>query len=252
MTRGGDDGDEMSIEPGEDNAATDPTVPFDDPTQSDVLVHFLADLRAFGDGPAPVPSGDLAAVFDGALPLAPALRRRGQVTGRHRHRAALVAAVSVGVLSVTGVAAATGGLPGPAQQYVSRIVNDLNPFRVDSPHTTPPVVATTPGEPSDGTPDDPPDSGAQSPPSSEPGDGASTGEDGSGAGGSRGAEPGDGAEGSTTPSGSRGSGGGEDSAIRPGSAAPTRTGDGGGDGGGGGDGASSARPAPTASGGGDG
>jgi len=94
----------------------------------DELTRFLTELRALGDGPAPAPSRELAAVLAGATPF---LSRR--VVVRTVLRSAAIAAVLLGVLVV---AAANHSLPAPAQHVVSRVVNVLTPFHIggDRPH----------------------------------------------------------------------------------------------------------------------
>ena len=93
----------------------------------DDLTRFLTGLRALGDVPAPPPSPTVAALLAGAHPR---FVRRAAV------RAVLVAAL---VISALVGAAATHRLPAPAQQFVSRVVNNLTPF-----HIAPPPPATSP------------------------------------------------------------------------------------------------------------
>jgi hypothetical protein len=91
------------------------------------LAAVLSAVRQLGSGPAPAPSAALAAAFAGVATDELAVRRL-----RRRHRAALAALV-IGMTSIgaTGVAAANDTLPPGPQKVVSRMVDDLTPFRID-------------------------------------------------------------------------------------------------------------------------
>jgi len=103
---------------------------FSDP--SPLVTQFLTDLRALGDGPAPPPSDELAALFSGASSLTAARHGRSVFA---RHKVGLViAAAAMSTAALTGVAAAHDRLPQPAQTVVARVVNDLTPFHVDPSH----------------------------------------------------------------------------------------------------------------------
>jgi len=143
----------------------------------DDVTHFLTELRALGDGPAPEPSRELAALLAGAHPF---FARR--VLVQAAVRTALVAALVLGLLVA---AAANHSLPQPAQKVVSHVVNVLTPFHIDSrdlpPATTvptPPPVLPTPSHPV--SPSPLPSPSPSRPSSSEPerGDGSEAGDDG--------------------------------------------------------------------------
>ena len=124
---------------------------FSDP--SPLVTQFLTDLRALGDGPAPPPSDELAALFSGASSITAARQGRSVFA---RHRVGLViAAAAMSTAALTGIAAAHDRLPQPAQTVVARVVNDLTPFHVDPSHVPPvthpsgPAATPTHVEPSE-------------------------------------------------------------------------------------------------------
>jgi hypothetical protein len=104
---------------------------------------FIDDLRGLADVEAPEPSAELAALLSGDAPLP-----RRPVTRRLKHRRVVgVVAASV-LVGGTGVAAADGRLPQPAQRFVSDVVNNLTPFTVPAEPDEPvpsPVDTPTPG-----------------------------------------------------------------------------------------------------------
>lgn len=133
MSGPGDDYDDMMDGPGVRGEAGGRAVAGDDE-----VTRFLTELRALGDGPAPEPSPELAALLGGATPI---LARRAAV--RIVVRTVAVAAVVLGVLVL---AAANHSLPSPAQRVVSDVVNVLTPFDITDPSTSP---APIPPRPSD-------------------------------------------------------------------------------------------------------
>lgn len=168
--------------------------PVGDGSVGDPVTAFLADLRAFADGPAPAPSAELLAAFGGATPLA---GRR--LPGR---RALAVAAAAV-VLGATGVAAAQHQLPDPAQRLVSRVVEVLTPFQVDpadrvspKPTRTVPAVPLPTQEPSESPEAPEPSESGDDHGGSRPGGGS---DDGSGSG--SGSDDGSGSSGGSDDSG---------------------------------------------------
>ena len=152
---------------------------FSDP--SPLVTQFLTDLRALGDGPAPPPSDELAALFSGASSITAARQGRSVFA---RHRVGLViAAAAMSTAALTGVAAAHDRLPQPAQTVVARVVNDLTPFHVDPSHvpappaTHPSGPAATPThtEPSEPAESEPAESQTGTPTQqTEPGDSQTT------------------------------------------------------------------------------
>ena len=232
MSSFGDDYDEMTDGQGVRRGAGGTAAAGDDVTR------FLTELRALGDGPAPKPSPQLAAVLAGATPLLNSRRALRMVL-----RSAAVAALVLGALVV---AAANHSLPAPAQRVVSNVVNDLTPFHI-GPGTRADVLPPTPSDkPTAPTPasTSPSQSHAPVPPpsSTEPdrrdgGRGGDPGEDLPGAGG--------GEDRTSRSSGTRedsGSGSGEredrsspEQSSAPGPSAPPSGGDHSGDGGGGSD-----------------
>jgi hypothetical protein len=102
------------------------------------LAEFLGELRQLGDGAAPAPNEDLAALLTNGLP---AIRIAGRRSRRHKIAAGIVVG-GIATFGVAGVAAANDGLPNGAQGVVSRVVNDLTPFHVDSTPTPPPPAST--------------------------------------------------------------------------------------------------------------
>ena len=126
---------------------------FGDP--SPLVIQFLTDLRTLGDGPAPLPSDELAALFSGASSMTAARHGRSIFA---RHRVGLViAAAAMSTAALTGVAAAHDRLPQPAQTVVARVVNDLTPFHVDPSHAhvppaTHPTQSPTESEPTESEP----------------------------------------------------------------------------------------------------
>jgi hypothetical protein len=145
------------------------------------VAQFIDDLRSLGEAEPPAPNAELAAVLQGA----PVPRRRQFAPGRKRVVVAVAASLLVGG---TGVAAANGRLPQPAQRLVSDVVDNLTPFSVPArsdsdgpsgPRTTPPderevVPPVVPGhrehpqpgasesEPGDSGPGDSESSGSES------------------------------------------------------------------------------------------
>jgi len=86
----------------------------------------LADLRSFGNGPAPTPSPALAALLDPVVvPLHPSVQVR-----RRSHRGAWISAAAAALVVGTGVAAAQQALPEGMQHLVSSVINDVTPFHV--------------------------------------------------------------------------------------------------------------------------
>ncbi len=177
----------------------------------DDVTHFLTELRALGDGPAPEPSRELAALLAGAHPF---FARR--VLVQVAVRTALVAAVVIGLLVA---AAANHSLPQPAQKVVSHVVNVLTPFHID-PRDLPPATTVPTAPPVSPSPAHPiaPVSPAD-PSSSEPeagDDGGPGGDDGgSGGGDNEGRSSGRTGDGSGDSGGQRGgsddgAGGGDD------------------------------------------
>jgi hypothetical protein len=161
----------------------------------DDITHFLTELRALGDGPAPEPSRELAALLAGAHPFF-ARRMLVQVA----LRTALVAALIIGLLVA---AAANHSLPQPAQKVVSHVVNVLTPFHIDPRNRPPattvptqphvpapshPVAPTSPSHPSSSEPDDGNGNGSKSGGGGSGGEGGS--DDGAGAGGPTGSDGG--------------------------------------------------------------
>ncbi|HEV7205178.1 MAG TPA: hypothetical protein VGN18_11245 [Jatrophihabitans sp.] len=109
--------------------------------ESAAVTRFLDDLRSLGEGPAPEPSPELAALLAGVPTLAAARRHRPRIVRR-------VALIAAAVVAGTTLAAANHQLPAPAQRVVSNVVNDLTPFHIDNPHPVPtpttPAVTPTP------------------------------------------------------------------------------------------------------------
>lgn len=97
------------------------------PATDDDVTRFLTELRALGDVAPLPPSPEVAALL--AEPR-PRFGRR-----RALHLAVRVAAAVVILVGVLGTAAANHRLPGPVQQMVSRVVNDLTPFHITPVHS---------------------------------------------------------------------------------------------------------------------
>jgi hypothetical protein len=128
MTSYGGDGAGASSGAGNGDAATGAAV-----------AQFIDDLRSLAEAPPPAPNAELAAVLEGA----PVPRAARPVSGRKR----VVVAVAASVLVAgTGVAAANGRLPQPAQRLVSDVVDNLTPFSLPSAPRSdePSVPGTTP------------------------------------------------------------------------------------------------------------
>ncbi len=157
-----------------------------DAAAADLVTGFLAELRAFADGPAPEPSAELLAAFGGASPLSARRRQRAGRLGTGSlgaRRLTAVAAAAVTAVGLTGVAAARNELPGPAQRMVARVVEVLTPFDLDpaqrvAPKPSRPVVPVPASQsPAGPAPTDP----ATTPGSDRPGgtgDNAGPGQDG--------------------------------------------------------------------------
>jgi len=213
------------------------------------LTDLIVQLRSIGDQPARQPSPELAALLGHGLPVLAAVRTR------RRRIAAAVVAAAVGTIGLTGVVAANDALPSPAQEAVSKVVNNLTPFRLESKprvkHTPSPALSsplpTTPGvaaptvptaTPSDdqggsGSPgsgadnsgpggDDTPTPGRTG--RTEDNSGPGSGGDADGPGESQSANPSSGpseSEGPSEPSESEGSGGGETGGGSGGSSGPS-------------------------------
>lgn len=103
----------------------------------DALASRLDALAALGDRPAPVPTGDLAALLAGATPLAPRRARR--------HRGALTAGAVVLALAAGTGAAAADVLPDRVQRAVAVFSEHFLPFNLPRPHPAQPAEA--PGTP---------------------------------------------------------------------------------------------------------
>ncbi|HEY8302618.1 MAG TPA: hypothetical protein VIG48_12020 [Jatrophihabitans sp.] len=103
------------------------------------VAQFIDELRGLGDQEPPAPSPELAAVLAGT-----ALPSRGRRPARGRVVAAVVACA---VLGGTGIAAAKGRLPQPAQRVVSDVVDSVTPFTVPSRPEPNPPERTTPEQP---------------------------------------------------------------------------------------------------------
>lgn len=163
------------------------------------LGRLLGELRALGTGPVPTPSAELDAYLGTPRGVESLDARRH----RRARRAALVGVAAACTVTLTGVAAASDVLPGPAQRVVSRVVNDTTGLHIGgdsgsdrTPHHPPAGVlpttarddqtSTSPTEPGsgDGTGDN--GGGPSGPPSRE--DSPVGGEPGD----SIGSEPGDG------------------------------------------------------------
>lgn len=168
------------------------------------VAQFIDDLRGLGEAEPPPPTAELAAVLRGA----PVPRQHRVSAGRKRVVAAVAASLLVGG---TGVAAANGRLPQPAQRLVSDVVDNLTPFSVparsDSDHpsgpgTTAPRerVIVPPAVPAPRHREQPQPRASESEPGGSESDGAAAGGgggDGNGSGepsdaASSEAEPGDG------------------------------------------------------------
>jgi hypothetical protein len=111
------------------------------------VVRFLMELRALGETEPPTPSLEVATLLAGGE----------HVTRRHRYRRVAARAALVAAAIVVGliVAAATHGLPQPAQRMVSNVVNVLTPFEIGPdlpPITTGPRGRTTHPEAPGGQP----------------------------------------------------------------------------------------------------
>ena len=93
-------------------------------------------LRALGGSEPPAPSPDLAALLTNGLPLlaATAVRRRRRVVG-----AGILLGGTLGMASLTGVAAAADVLPWQSQ--VSHVINHYTPFSVNDDRSAPPTSA---------------------------------------------------------------------------------------------------------------
>lgn len=151
----------MTGDEGHGNSETGSDDDWDDMTDSTqlpgagaALTGFLADLRALGEGPAPDPTPDLAAMLGGAVPLA--TRRRSRHAALVR-RTMFTAAVTVAGLVLVSVAAASRVLPAPAQRVVSNVVNFATPFHIDpdpggAPPTIPPTTTPATTRPSQSSP----------------------------------------------------------------------------------------------------
>ena len=100
------------------------------------VAQFIDDLRSLGEADPPEPTAELAAVLQGG----PVPRAGRVATGRKRLVVAVAASLLVGG---TGVAAANGRLPQPAQRLVSDVVDNLTPFSV--PAKSDPDVPSGPG-----------------------------------------------------------------------------------------------------------
>jgi hypothetical protein len=122
---------------------TDRTHDFDDETAEallsghgraeDPLTGVLVALRAEADRPVPAPSAALAELLANGAPEEDELGRRRRVG-----RTVLGVIVAGGTtLALSGVAAAHDALPGPAQDAVTSIVNDLTPFHIEPKKATP-------------------------------------------------------------------------------------------------------------------
>ena len=102
-----------------------------DGPETERILAFLGEVRALGSGPAPAPTGLLAALLEdgtagvgvGAIDPAPAPRRRAGRTLPAR----VAAGVTVALLSVTGAAAADV-LPQPIQDGVSDAYETVSPL----------------------------------------------------------------------------------------------------------------------------
>jgi hypothetical protein len=141
MSNYDDESDEMTRGHGVRSGAGGPTAAGDDG-----VTRFLTELRALGDGPAPTPTPELAAL----LGRRPALPRRAVI--RIAVRTALVAAA---VITALVVAAANHSLPSPAQRVVSHVVNVLTPFHINRdvpPAVEPPRPSDKPQPPARTTP----------------------------------------------------------------------------------------------------
>lgn len=208
-------------------AAGDP-----DAAESAAVTRFLDDLRSLGEGPAPRPSPELAALLAG-VPALTAARRRGP---RIVRRVALIAAA---VVAGTTLAAVNHRLPAPAQRVVSNVVNDLTPFHIGTPRpaptTTTPIPSPTPTHVAPVPVRSSEDSSEPSEPhsSAEPGDGGGGADDSSPAA-ARGGDSSrdDGERSSSAPARSQtsdGGGGGSDSLDGSGGSERSGGSDGGGD-----------------------
>ena len=170
------DDDQYDMDAAWGASADDPTPgmapgPGDFGHPSPTMTRFLADLHTLGEGPAPEPTAELAALFAGVSSLDAARARRGPL-GRHRV-GLVIAAVAVSTAGLTGLAAANTQLPQPAQRVVSRVVNDLTPFHVDPSRPPAPTPAPHPSTPAEDSPPTHPDPAGAT--SSEPRDSESAG-----------------------------------------------------------------------------
>jgi hypothetical protein len=169
------------------------------------VARFVTEMRALGEGPAPVPSPELAAILGGASSHRLLSRRRPARRAQRSRRVLAYATAAAVMVGTAGVAAANDTLPQPAQRVVSRVVNMLTPLHIDPSRPAKPVepprpspIRTAPAvppqvddsesrsdaapEPSDGAPD------GELPQQTEAGDGSGAAENSSDGGGG---EPGD-------------------------------------------------------------
>lgn len=107
----------------------------DEPSLHDpLLTDFLSELKSWGTGPAPMPSGALASLLDDADHLAPvpapASRRKKMLVPKlaalgMAAKVALGFGVAAAAVTTAGMA---GALPGPAQNTVAAVVSALSPL----------------------------------------------------------------------------------------------------------------------------
>jgi hypothetical protein len=109
------------------------------------ITSFLCELRTLGELPVPAPTGQLAVLL-GSGPQ----RSRTTIALRTLAHIAAIAALLIGIL--VG-AAANSKLPGPAQEVVTGVVDNLTPFHLDQPAPSRPApVPTSTPPPGSGPP----------------------------------------------------------------------------------------------------
>lgn len=144
----------------------------DEPVHIDGLGGLIDGLRALGDVPAPEPSPQLSGLFV----------QQPRRSHRQRRVAGIVVLATAVAVVPTTVAAAHDSLPGPTQQFVSNVINEVTPFHVGpfsparlsptppSPTSTNPTTQTTSGAGGDaeGSSNHDSDSGSDVQPSASP------------------------------------------------------------------------------------
>ena len=108
------------------------------------VARFVTEMRALGEGPAPVPSPELAAILGGARPRRLLTHRRPARRAQRPRRVLAYATAAAVMVGAAGVAAANDTLPQPAQRVVSRVVNMLTPLHIDPSRPATPVEPPRP------------------------------------------------------------------------------------------------------------